>query len=80
MYQSIQIIQYIVLIYTKKMDFLRDKDDRHVKSPKFRHAPAFAGASSAKAGIQKYLKIRDPRLPGCVTIMDFAFYPQKWPI
>jgi hypothetical protein len=26
--------------------------DKLVKSPKFSHAPAFAGAGSAKAGIQ----------------------------
>jgi hypothetical protein len=30
--------------------------DKLVKSLKFRHAPAFAGAGSAKAGIQNYLK------------------------
>jgi hypothetical protein len=29
---------------------------------KFRHAPAFAGAGSAKAGIQNYLKTLDSRL------------------
>jgi hypothetical protein len=38
--------------------------DELVKSPKFRHAPAFAGAGSAKAGIQNYLKTLDSRLRG----------------
>jgi hypothetical protein len=36
--------------------------DKLAKSPKFRHAPAFAGAGSAKAGIQNYLKTLDSRL------------------
>ena len=40
------------------------KIDELVKSPKFRHAPAFAGAGSAKAGIQNYLKTLDSRLRG----------------
>ena len=47
------------------------KLDDLVKSPKFRHAPAFAGAGSAKlvpdsdqgAGIQNYLKTLDSRSP-----------------
>ena len=34
------------------------------KSPKFRHAPASAGAGSAKAGIQKWLNRLDSRLRG----------------
>jgi Ca2+-binding EF-hand superfamily protein len=40
------------------------KFDKLVKSPKLRHAPAFAGAGSAKAGIQNYLKTLDSRLRG----------------
>jgi hypothetical protein len=48
------------------------KIDELVKSPKFRHAPAFARAGSAKlvpdsdqgAGIQNYLKTLDSRLRG----------------
>ncbi len=40
------------------------KYDMLVKSLKFRHAPACAGAGSAKAGIQKYLKTLDSRLRG----------------
>ncbi len=40
------------------------KIDMLVKSPKFCHAPASAGAGSAKAGIQKYLKTLDSRLRG----------------
>ena len=42
--------------------------DELVKSPKFRHAPAFAGAGSAKAGIQYYLITLNSRFPDCVTI------------
>jgi hypothetical protein len=38
--------------------------DKLLKSPKFGHAPAFAGAGSAKAGIQNYLKTLDSRLRG----------------
>ena len=38
--------------------------DMLAKSPKFRHAPASAGAGSGKAGIQKYLKTMDSRLRG----------------
>ena len=41
-----------------------DLFDKLVKSPKFRHAPAFAGAGSAKAGIQNYLKTLDSCLRG----------------
>ena len=40
------------------------KTDGLVKSPKLRHAPASAGAGSAKAGIQNYLKILDSRFRG----------------
>jgi hypothetical protein len=38
--------------------------DKLVKGPKFRHAPDFAGAGSAKAGIHNYLKTMDFRLRG----------------
>ena len=40
------------------------KYDKLVKSSKFRHAPASAGAGSAKAGILNELKILDSRLHG----------------
>jgi hypothetical protein len=38
--------------------------DKLEKSPKFRLAPDFSGAGSAKAGIQKQLKTLDSRLRG----------------
>ena len=38
--------------------------DKLVKSLKLRHAPASAGAGSAKEGIQNYLKTLDSRLRG----------------
>jgi hypothetical protein len=41
--------------------------DKLAKSPRFRHAPAFAGAGSAKAGIQNYLKKLDSRLAGMTS-------------
>ena len=40
------------------------KFDELVKSPKLRHAPAYAGAGSAKASIQKYLKTQASRFCG----------------
>ena len=46
------------------MGGVRLKTEILVKSPKFRHAPACAGAGSAKAGIQKHLKTLDSRLRG----------------
>jgi hypothetical protein len=55
--------------------FFQPKIDELAKSPKFRHAPAFAGAGSAKAGIQNYLKTLDSRLRGNDVKGHFkAFY------
>jgi hypothetical protein len=47
-----------------KVEYRTSNIDNLVKTPGFRHAPAFAGAGSAKAGIQKYLKTLDSRLRG----------------
>jgi hypothetical protein len=46
------------------VDIITITFDKLVKTPRFRHAPAFAGAGSAKAGIQKYSKTLDSRLRG----------------
>jgi hypothetical protein len=43
------------------------KYDKLVKSPNLSHAPAFAGACSAKAGIQNYLK---NWMPAGMTVTD----------
>ena len=61
-----QVTPYVKeLLYMLKNDVrqksLITKVDKLAKSPKFRHAPAFAGAGSAKAGIQNYLKTLDSR-------------------
>jgi hypothetical protein len=47
-----------------KLEFQMTKYDKLAKSSKFCHAPASAGAGSAKAGIQNYLKTLDSRLRG----------------
>ena len=48
--------------------------DKLAKSPKYRHAPASAGAGSAKEGIQNYLKTLDSRLRGNVVKGRFKTY------
>jgi hypothetical protein len=54
--------------------YIFQRIDKLVKSPKFRHAPAFPGAGSAKAGIQNYLKTLDSRLRGNDAKGRFKIY------
>ena len=50
--------------FNKDRELLNANIDKLAKNLKSRHAPASAGAGSAKVGIQNYLKTLDSRLRG----------------